>query len=445
MKNNCKIIAKYISTIIALIFIYNISLFLMAIFSSDLIYDQCVKSSKEFEAEGNMLHLPFFEQTDNSTDALMINEAYSIDSETPVESYLKVRKNYNKKITKYQLSDESQELRTYSQNRIKDGKPHLDDKYDIVKELSNFMNEKVEISVDYARYYHGNLVLYRPLLILFDVSGIRIIQLILFIILFIWLALELCRAFNREIMFAICLSLSLFGYFFVANSLQQAPIVFVLMIYSIIILKNLKKWDWNNMRFSAFIVGSLTCFFDFLTFPVLTLAIPLLIYCLSYSIEHSIKNKDLFLSVFSTCVIWSIGYAITWISKWIFCDLVLNTSIIQNAIEQIKYRSVGAPRQDMDNILFFMQHFILASIVTIVFVLFYDFLKQFHRTKKAKNYIIFANNQLIILFICLIPIFWSLITFNHFYNHIIYTFRNFTTVFIYIFLIFFEKEKDGKI
>ena len=73
-------------------------------------------------------------QVDNSTDGLMINNAYSIDSNAPLESYLKVRKNYNREKTKIQLTDTKQNLLSYSENNLKNNVPTPDTKYKIVEE-----------------------------------------------------------------------------------------------------------------------------------------------------------------------------------------------------------------------------------------------------------------------------------------------------------------------
>ena len=86
-----------------------------------------------------------------------------------------------------------------------------------------------------------------------------------------------------------------------------------------------------------------------------------------------------------------------------------------------------------------MQHLCLSSIAMIIFVLLYDFIK--HKTNHKSFDYIAESNRIIILFICIIPVLWSVITFNHFYNHIIYTYRNIMLLYTYILLLFFTKEK----
>ena len=134
------------------------------------------------------------------------------------------------------------------------------------------------------------------------------LQLIVFIALFALLVFLLYKKLGKRIMFAICLPLNLCGYFFISYSLQQAPAYMVMMIFAIIVTSKLGKWDWDKLIYSAMIVGSLTCFFDFLTTPILTLVLPLIIFVLYYCKEKTIKNKDLFYKVAQVCISWGLRF-----------------------------------------------------------------------------------------------------------------------------------------
>jgi len=434
-------IFKYFISIIVLILLYNISLYCICLFDSKLIYNNVYRSAETLK-NTTMYYLPLFKaQIDNSADGLIINEMISIDNEHPLESYMKVRKNYNSEYTTYQLKDQTSDLFTYSQNIIKDGKPIPDGKYRIPEELLNFLSGKVNISVDYARYYHGYLLIYRPLLLLFDITGIRTFNFIMFLLLFAILTFELNKKFDRRIAFSICFSLIIFELLFISYSLHISPMTYVLLISSIILVKKIENMDFNKLAFFLFIVGSITSFFDTLTVPVLTLTIPLLIFTLYYSKNNTIKNKDLFFQIVKVCFTWGLGFAITWISKWIICDLVLHTDIISTSIEQVIYRTVGAPRDISTSLLYLANKLGNYTILLILFVLFYDtFMKHFCKNKKS-NYLHIDNLSQILL-ICLIPVAWCLVTSNHVLNHIFFTFRNFVMIYMFILFLFFRKQKN---
>ncbi len=437
---------KYLLIFILLIMIYNFSLYLVSLFPSSMIYENCVKSANQMKKEDYAYVIAFPYNVDNATDALIINEAYSIDNTNPVESYLKVRKNYNKDMVEYQQKDTTHDLLTYSKNKVDaDGNPVADDGYYIFAELFETLSGNLITSVNYARYYHGYLVIYRPLLLLFDAFGIRVLSFIMFLILFVVLAYELYKKLGKFAMFAICFSLIAFDYLATSYSLQQAPIMALTIITSIIVLLKIEKYDWDSLTLLLFIAGSLACFFDFLTTPTLTLALPLLIYVLYQSREKHYSNKELFLKVFKACVVWAIGYLLTWISKWIICDLFTDAEVIKLAIEQVKYRSVGAPRTEIEYILLFVKHLSFTSVLSIVLVFILDILlkKKVIIISKGKT---FCDNKPIVLFVCLVPIFWCFVTFNHFINHSMLSYKNFMFIFVLVFLLFFEgmAEREHK-
>jgi len=430
---------NYVLIFVLLIAIYNFLLYATSLFPSSLIYENCVKSAEQMKKEGYAYYVLFPYTIDNATDALMINEAYSIDSSAPLESYLKVRKNYNKDVVKHQLPDTSHDLLTYSQNKTdENGKPMSDNGYFIIDELIETLNKNLTTSVNYARYYHGYLIFYRPLLLLFDAFGIRVLNLILFLIAFLILAYELYKKLGKFNMFAICFSLIAFDYFATSYSLQQAPIMLLSVIASIIVLKRIDKLDWNKLFYIAFIVGSITCFLDFLTTPTLTLALPLLIYVLYHSKEQHYTNKELFIKVFTSCVLWAIAYVLTWISKWIIVDLFTDANVIGSALEQIKYRSIGVPRTEIEYIQVLIKHLCFSFAFCIVMILIIDILIK-NKIILARNNKTFLENKMIILFVCIIPILWCFVSFNHFINHSMLSYKNFMLILAYLLLIFFEK------
>lgn len=112
-------------------------------------------------------------QFDNYTDALMINTAYSIDSQKPLYSAFVARKNYIPNITTEIYEDVPGELKSSSKYS----------RHNEVGELNDLVNNEKAESFEYARYWHGYLIFLRPLLILFNINQIRIMLTIILIIL----------------------------------------------------------------------------------------------------------------------------------------------------------------------------------------------------------------------------------------------------------------------
>jgi len=434
-------IIKYLLTLLSLIVFYNVSMYLVCSFSSELIYNNTLKSSKEMLIEGNTYFMNVASQIDNTTDGLMINEAYSVDSNNPLESYLRIRKNYKSGLTLYELPDVSHRLATFSKNTVEKGIPVKDEGYLIIEELANYLSGKVQISVEYARYYHGYLLLYRPLLILTDIIGIRLFLFVAFTASFIVLAYKLKKELGKYVMFSICFPITLFGYFFISYSIQQAPIFLIMILYSIVITNNLKKWNWNSVAYSAMVVGSLTCFFDFLTTPTLTLAIPLLIYVLYTNSNTKFSLKKLFVGIFKVCILWGIGYSLTWLSKWIIYDTILNGSLISSVLEQIKFRSISFDSSFLTTSAYYIfKNISYISTITIVFILINDTINKHFKNKISFKYL--EINKSSIVFVCCIPLFWSLITINHFSEHTFFAYRNLVLMLTLILMFYFKSQSS---
>lgn len=102
-----KYLLKYGITFFVLLLLFQILLFLISLFPSEWIRENIKESSEILLKEGNRYQISkiFDVENNNYTDAIIANEAYSIDSKTPFISYMKIRKNYKKGITKLELKD----------------------------------------------------------------------------------------------------------------------------------------------------------------------------------------------------------------------------------------------------------------------------------------------------------------------------------------------------
>ena len=93
------------------------------------------------------------------------------------------------------------------------------------------------------------------------------------------------------------------------------------------------------------IVGILTSYFDFLTYPIVTLGIPLCCYFLLECDKLWSNIKKLI----GFGISWAVGYAGMWAAKWVIADLTLRTGTIKDAIWSIIGRTEaigGRPRMN---------------------------------------------------------------------------------------------------
>lgn len=423
-----KKIIKYVLVFLSLLLIFFSLLLVSSLFSSSMIEHNVIKSSITLSKEGNIYKFfPWSRVVNNNyTDVLMINEAYSIDNKNPLYSCMAVRKNYKESVTKYSCSDITGD--SISLNSFR---------YDPVGELSEFLNGNIDTSITYARYWHGYLPILRVLLIFFDISEIRMILLIIFVILFVWL-LKLIKdkiGLIEAIIFA--LSLMLYSYFLVSYSLEGAPIFLVMMISSIILLKRIDKI--KNLYLFVFIVSCITNFVDYLTVPLITLAIPLILYITYKQKKNSnLPCKALIQIVIKSSLIWFIGYASTWFSKWLIYDILYGEEIIKSAITQVIYRTGATVTYKTESIFSVIGKFMLdvliycdSIIILVIFFLLLNIKKYKITVRTKKDYF---NKTAPILLIALIPIVWYLVLANHTVVHSRFTYRHMLIFFICIML-----------
>lgn len=191
MKNILKKSTKYIITYMILIITFIILLTLVSLIPSEKMKTNVQETAKILTAQTNGLmikiHLkkliiPF----DNYTDALMVNTAYSIDSNEPFYSFMMAKKNYIPDKTKEIKEDTVGELKSASKYKIPSA----------VGELQDTANGNIDEAFEYARYWHGYLVLLRPALCISNIGGIRITMSVVFIMLGIVLTFLVAKEIN---------------------------------------------------------------------------------------------------------------------------------------------------------------------------------------------------------------------------------------------------------
>ena len=278
-----KKIIKYISIYLAIIIFFIVSLVAVSSFKKEFLTENVKKSAEVLLSEGNrkVIYIPYKDmdmQFDNYTDALMINTAYSIDSQKPLYSAFVARKNYIPNITTEIYEDVPGELKSSSKYS----------RHNEVGELNDLVNNEKAESFEYARYWHGYLIFLRPLLILFNINQIRIMLTIILIILACILAYLIYKKINIIISIIFLTSLLGVEYFYLGFSMQGVFIFLITMISSTILVERYEKIKDFGMLF--FITGMLTNFFDFLTVPMVTYAIPLTLYFLLKRRENNELN-----------------------------------------------------------------------------------------------------------------------------------------------------------
>ena len=427
-KKSLVAVAKYILIFIILIGIYFSLLTITSLIPSSALEDNVRKSSETLVEEGEKVTYNLGYKEENIftfTDALMINTAYSVDSNHPVESFILDRKNYIPGQTKVIYPDSQYNLGANEKYISKEN----GDLYQ-TKELYGLMHgDNIEDSYEYARYWHGYLAILRPLLVFFSYSGIRIILLIATIISAGVLIGLLCKKVNILSGIVYVIGLLAISIFIVPRSINESLIFLVAFIASIVLL--LKKDAKKNIGIFFFVVGSISNFIDLLTAPLVTLGLTAITYFLIIQKAEGKANiKTYILDILKIGISWTLGYGITWLTKWAITEIFFGRPIISQAIEQAMFRSdvptihgvdLFGPIDVIKRNMEFLSTPVTLVVLGIIFVyLIVIMIKDRKKKVNVKDNFIKCIPYMLIFFF---PIVWYLVLKQHSYTHVNFTYR----------------------
>lgn len=322
-----KILKQFLAAYFTLLLLFTCIIISVHFIPRSSISENVIKSVETIQEEGlykKILNFKLF-QLDNYTDAIMLNESVSGDSNKPVESAMM---NYwNKSVNFLDLA--------YDTENFAKGK-HEDLKTEM-----------------YGRYWHGYLITLKPLLVFFDYSGIRIINYFVLFVLFLWCLYETGKNLGYKIMIFLGISFFSINFFIVPLSLQFSSVFYIALISIILLLRNSGKFLHRiSIYVFFFAIGAITSFFDLLTAPIITLSVPATIYLLKDENNNTLKKLILI------SISWGLGYALLWASKWGIGMLLTENDFMTAVKAQIGERTNKSYYKKMEmtlpNIIYFM-------------------------------------------------------------------------------------------
>lgn len=427
-----KKVFRYIGVWLALLVLFVCTLTLTALIPNKWIKENVKESAevlceeKEYPIKKLLNRYIMF---DNYADAIMINEAYSMDPAEPFYSAMVVRRSYIPGVTTEVLDEEV-------------GDPEI-----AIYETQNLMNVvegKNILSKQYAKYWHGYLIFLKPILMIFNWSEIQVLLFIITYTLAIILLYLIKKNFGllQSACFLIIFLLIDFQYIFF--SLEYTPVFILMLIVSILILVN-PKWI-KDKKMIYFITGILTCFFDFLTAPLITLGIPLILDLLLQEKNEKIEVKEMFKEIIINSLLWGLGYGSIWLAKFIIVDIFFNGNVIHAALEQVFHRTFDKDRDFEINLSNALQYnfnncnnSVLIPLIVVEFILLINRKKNWKREKSEilKEW----KSCLPYLLIAIMPFVWYAILEEHSVRHAIFTYRILSIFWIAILMVFCKLRK----
>lgn len=274
---------------------------------------------------------------------------------------------------------------------------------------------------EYPRYWHGYLVVYKPLFNFLDYNSVKILELAFEVVMIAGIIRLMFENNLKNYIIPFILSIILIHPEVIGLSMQYFA-VFNITLISIYILIKFKDYILKDNRFFyyIFIIGMFTNYFDFLTYPLISFGIPMIFYLLLDRDKKSVKDKMLMIFLFG--ITWSVGYVGMWLSKWIISSVILNDNIVADGFNRfiIRSSSVEFTRFDaiLNNIVIYKKraYFIIGSFILIYYI---------KRLIGARNNISQdrLKQVLPILILAFIPFVWYFIASNHSYIHNWMTYR----------------------
>lgn len=285
----------------------------------------------------------------------------------------------------------------------------------------------------YPRYWHGYQVLLRPLTVVFQVQELRYLGMLTFHLLFFWSAWLMAK--ETKPLYAMFYVLTVAsGYVVFLPVCFQFLTTFLVLFVSLIVL--LRRYDKNKPLPAAkwmlyfFVVGMVENFFDFLTYPILTLGIPLVLLLWLRVRDEQADFRSNFWFMFKASLSWFFGYAMTWISKWLLSAAILGVRYFWRTMSVVQYRLEGSEEEPLDRIGTIQRNLkawlnvqdggviswskiaLLILIVAVVLIIW----------RKLKDWKA-VGAYLPILFVAAYPYIWYLVMSNHSQIHYWYTYR----------------------
>ena len=294
----------------------------------------------------------------------------------------------------------------------------------------NAVQASVSIN-QYPRYWHGYQVILRPLTVVFQVQELRYLGMMLFYLLFFWSAWLTAKK-TRPAYAALYVLTIASSYLSVVTTCFQYLTTFYVLFAALIVL--LSRYDAKkplNPFLYFFVVGMVENFFDFLTYPVITLGIPLILLLWLRVRDQQADFQDNFWFMFQSSVSWFFGYALTWVIKWGITTVILGVRYFWRTMGVVQYRLQGNEEEPLDRIGTIRKNLkawmnvqddgiITWSKVALIILIVILILVIWKKLKDRQQVLACVP----ILFVAAYPYVWYLVMSNHSQIHYWYTYRS---------------------
>ena len=295
---------------------------------------------------------------------------------------------------------------------------------DPVNTLLTYMSGRpAEYAASYPRYWHGYLIWLKPLLAFTDYLGFRSINRVVQAAVLLAAAAALVMRGQKRIILPFLAAVCYLRPTVVAFSLQNSTVFYITWIALIAaVLWNRKLRQGIRYLYYFMAVGMAVNYFDLLTYPIITLGIPMAMWLVMQS-DVPFMGKIKAIVLYSAS--WAFGYFGMWIMKWTAASLLLRKNVFKDALMQAGTRLSGLAQGESftrwdvirKNVLAGFSGIWLLAIVLIATV----FLACIWKYRRGLRRL--AAHIVPYLLVCLMPLAWYAVLGNHSFIHVQFTYR----------------------
>ena len=196
-------------------------------------------------------------------------------------------------------------------------------------------NQEFTGVTSYTRYWHGYLVLLKPLLFIVDYGKIRMINGLVQIITVLLICIVMIKKELKEYIISFLLMYLMLMPLVLIKSIQFSTCFYV-FLWGIMAILLIDKSELERFIEIVFLVlRIMTSYVDLLTYPITTFGIPMAFYLLVNK-NDSVEKKLMDMVVLG--FYWCIGFGGMWISKWLIACVTAGYNIF-DATSQMSYWS----------------------------------------------------------------------------------------------------------
>jgi len=186
----------------------------------------------------------------------------------------------------------------------------------------------------YPRYWHGELLILKPLLMATQINHVRILLAYTDFLLFVGALLSFQKILGGKIAMAFAFSVMTINLVSVSMNFQFSA-VFSVTMAALILMLNKNRRIFNGYCYFFAIIGILIAFTDYLSYPIFSLGLPLTTWFLLNRREFGEKIFPALKFMFGLIISWGVGYVGMWSGKWLVAQILTGRAVLSDALQQV--------------------------------------------------------------------------------------------------------------